>query len=254
MRPDGSGKRHLLSIGPSPQWDPTFSPGGRMVAFRGYYGPADGDYALYVARANGCAVRRLTRSIAGDPSWSPDGKWIAFDTSGEGEIWKVHPEGSGLSRITSGGRANQDASPAWSPDGTRIAFVRYHLGHGQIWVVRADGSGATVVHKGARDLRGTPAWSYDGSRIAFAVQTWPRSWIDVMHANGSNVRRLTKKRGEAWNPIWLSRDTGIAFLAGASGTGSLFVMRADGRDVHRVALRGAEQFTWIDGLLPRQRC
>src|SRR6266516_4810700 len=89
MRPDGSGKRHLLSTGPSPQWDPAFSPRGRMLVFRGYYGIEDGKYALYGIGTNRCALRRLTDSIAGNPSWSPDGRWIAFDTSGAGEIWKV---------------------------------------------------------------------------------------------------------------------------------------------------------------------
>src|SRR5919198_2109342 len=76
MRPDGSGKRYLLSVGPSPQWDPAVSPQARMLTFRGYYGLGDGEYALYVVDTNGCAVRRLTRSIAGDPTWSPDGRWI----------------------------------------------------------------------------------------------------------------------------------------------------------------------------------
>ena len=98
-----------------------------------------------------------------------------------------------------------------------------------------------------------PVWSHDGTRIAFAVQRWPRSWIEVMHANGSNVRTLTKQRGEAWNPIWLPDDAGIAFLSGVN-VRSLFVMRPDGRHVHRLALRSAEQFTWVDARLPQRRC
>src|SRR2546422_580314 len=73
MRPDGSQKRYLLtSAGPSPQWDPAFSPSGRALAFRGYYGLGDGEYALYVVGTNGCGVHRLTRSNAGDPAWSPN--------------------------------------------------------------------------------------------------------------------------------------------------------------------------------------
>ena len=75
-----------------------------------------------------------------------------------------------------------------------------------------------------------------------------------MHANGSKLRRLTKVRGEAWNPIWLPRDMGIAFLARVSGTGRMSVMHPDGSDVRRLALRGIEQFTWVAGLLPRRRC
>jgi TolB protein len=255
MRPDGSGKRKVHQIaGPGPQWDPAFSPDGRMLAFRGYYGIRDGQYAIYVVGADGCSIHRLTRSVAGNPSWSPDGRWIAFDTSGNGEIWKIHPNGTGLTRITRGGRAGQDSSPTWSPDGTRIVFVRYHRGHAQIWVMRADGSRAAVIHKDAQDLRGMPAWSHDGTRIAFVTQTWPRSSIQVMDANGSNVRALTRQRGGAWNPIWLPHDAGIAFLDEVDGARSLFVMRPNGRDPQRLALQDTQEFAWTNARLPQQRC
>ena len=216
VRPDGSGKRDLLPLaGPGPQWDPAFSPDGRMLAFRGYYGGGDGEYAVYVVRTDGCSIHRLTRSIAGDPSWSPDGRWIAFDTSGAGAIWKVRPDGTGLTRITQGGGA-EDSSPAWSPDGTRITFVRSQHGHSQILVVRANGGRAAVLHSDARGLRGPPVWSHAGTRIAFVVQAGPRSWIEVMDANGTSVRTLTSTHGSAWNPIWLPHDAGIAILAGTS--------------------------------------
>jgi TolB protein len=225
-----------------------------MLAFRGYYAVGDGAYALYVVRADGCGVHRLTRSIAGNPSWSPDGKWISFDTSGAGEIWKVHPNGRGLTRIARGGRVAQDSSPAWSPDGSRIAFVHTYKGRGQIWVMGADGTRAVVLHKEARASDGMPAWSHDGTKIAFVVTARPRSWIEVMRADGTNVRTLTKRSEEASNPVWLPRDAGIAFLAGTKGSAGFFVMRPDGRDVQRVALLGADQFEWVNALLPQRRC
>src|SRR5207244_13110828 len=75
MRPDGSGEHNLLpSSGPWPQWDAAVSPNGKMVAFRGYYGSGDGQYALYVAGTDGCGVQKLTSSIASLPSWSPGGQ------------------------------------------------------------------------------------------------------------------------------------------------------------------------------------
>ncbi len=62
------------------EYEPAFSPDGRWVAFTA--GRQSGDFDLYVARADGSEVRKLT-SQAGDeylPSWSPDGSKIAFLT------------------------------------------------------------------------------------------------------------------------------------------------------------------------------
>ena len=227
---------------------------GARVAFRGYYAPADGAYALYVAGTNGCDVRRLTRSIAGNPSWSPDGNWIAFDASGAGEIWKVRPNGTGLIRIARGALAS---SPAWSPDGTKIAFTRNAHGRGQVWTVNPDGSDATLVHTDRHAADQAPTWSHDGARIAFVAQTWPRAAIEVMSADGSNARVLTRQSRYAWNPAWLPHDSGIAFLAGPAAAvdhATLFAMRPDGSGAHRVARLHTEQFAWVDASLPPRQC
>jgi Tol biopolymer transport system component len=253
--PDGSSQRRLLSgFPPWPQWDPAFAPGGRRIAFRGYYASGDGAYALYVAGANGCSVHRLTRKIAGNPSWSPDGKWIAFDRSGFGEIWKVHPDGSGLTRVTSGAGA---ASPAWAPDGKTIAFTRVANGQGQFWLMRADGSGARRQHADvfAADQEPPLAWSHDGRRVAFvAMPSRKRAEIKLMNRDGSNVRILTKRFAFAWNPVWLPHDSGLVFLAHRAagfGPATLFVARPDGSQAHAVATRlRTEQFAWINSSLP----
>jgi Tol biopolymer transport system component len=251
MRPDGRQKRHIVSVGPSPQWDPAVSPPARMLAFRGYYGVADGAYALYTVRTNGCGVRRLTRSIAGNPTWSPDRRWIAFDRSGAGEIWKVHPNGSGLTRLPA---PKGSESPAWSPDGTTVAFVRYQPGGRGIWVMREDGSGARLLHEGTHAVA-APAWSHDGERIAFVEYAGidGPSWIEVMRADGSHVRTV-RRRGDPWNPVWLPGDAGIAFLAERDTGEGLFVMRPDGSHINRIASLRAEQFTWVGARLPPRSC
>jgi Tol biopolymer transport system component len=238
--------------GPHTPWDPALSPNGRSLAFRGYHKPyAEGSYALYVLSLRHGTWRRITRSIASDPTWSPDGKWIAYDTSGGGEIWKVRATGGKAIRLTRRQpTAIGDETPAWSPDGHHIAFVRTIRGRGQIWEMRADGSGTHLVHADPHASDGQPAWSYDGTRLAFVARRDSHLRIEVMSANGRNAHPVTSRSRVAWNPVWLPHDTGIAFLSGphADGNGNLFAMRANGRDVHQLthwpARAQTPQFTW----------
>src|SRR5437868_1261426 len=65
---------------------------------------------LYVANADGTGEHRLlpnSKFLDYDASFSPDGKWIVFTSErsgagqGQADIWRVHPDGSGLERLTS---------------------------------------------------------------------------------------------------------------------------------------------------------
>lgn len=101
----------------------------------GRFAPApDGSRAALEARGEiwvvggpGVAPRNLTSSAAAaerDPSWSPDGRWIAYfsDISGEYELWVTPADGgTGARRLSEIGRGFR-YRPAWSPDSRSIAF------------------------------------------------------------------------------------------------------------------------------------
>lgn len=88
-------------------------------------------------------VTHLTRELAYDPVWSPDGSRIAFVSreTGSDEIY-VYDIGSEIqNRITRGGNPFiYKQKPTWSPDGTRLAFkANDGTLNFQIWIVDADG-------------------------------------------------------------------------------------------------------------------
>jgi Tol biopolymer transport system component len=79
MNADGTGVRRLTRT-PALETNPVWSPDGRLIAFTGdrhvrrgkreRWGP---DFELYVMRANGSHIRRLTRNSLPDlvPDWQP---------------------------------------------------------------------------------------------------------------------------------------------------------------------------------------
>ena len=80
---------------------------------------------VWVARADGSEPRQLTADMQGDqhaPSWSPDGRTLAFlsETDGGYHIWTIDVEGANLRRITS--EAGTYYKPTWSRDGASIYF------------------------------------------------------------------------------------------------------------------------------------
>jgi Tol biopolymer transport system component len=100
---------------------PVASPDGSRLAFQALN-------KVWVTGQDG-SPRRLTPESFRDPewtpSWSPDGRWIAFttwDDPGRGHVWKVSAEGGEPVRLTRA--AGEYLHPVWSPDGRELLIVR----------------------------------------------------------------------------------------------------------------------------------
>jgi WD40-like Beta Propeller Repeat len=117
---DGSSASAIFSnsaIG-QPQW----SPDGRFIAE-----VAGSPQSLYVTTPDGAVVTNLTPGFArvGDlPTWSSDGRWIAFTgkRAGSWGLYIIQTDGTALRRIARAGIVAPNASMSWYPHNTAVAF------------------------------------------------------------------------------------------------------------------------------------
>jgi Tol biopolymer transport system component len=117
-----------------------WAPDGNRIAF---VSTRDGGNShIFVINADGTGlteVSKMAGSAEGAPSWSADGRHIAFMRAfggGDG-IWFADPDGANPVQVTT---MRGDAYPSWSPDGSRIAFTSTRDGPGDLYIVNADGS------------------------------------------------------------------------------------------------------------------
>ena len=193
-------------------------PGGRLIdlpneKYRGIFGPTDGQVTivmnengntdLFLGREDGRGLRRLTRSRAIDvsPSWSPDGRRLAFasDRAGSLQVYLRDMSTDEVQRLTFKGAYN--SSPAWSPTGEWIAYAARTGTNFDLYLIDPETGYTTplMIHPRSDE---TPIWSPDGRKIAFTSDRRGRKDVYVIDVDGRNLRRLTHGFGNCSNPAW----------------------------------------------------
>ena len=122
---------------------------------------------IYVVGANGGLPQRLTTSpgVDTDPSFSPDGSKIVFesDRGGSQQLYVMNADGSDQRRLTFSG--SWYASPVWSPDGKWIAFTQRTAGARRIGIIAPGGSGEKILSGGPGDEG--PSWAASSRELVF---------------------------------------------------------------------------------------
>ncbi|HEY53499.1 MAG TPA: hypothetical protein G4N94_08590 [Caldilineae bacterium] len=191
---------------------PAWSPDGTQIIFvsnRTYNIQGDGGHyeipanpKLWVMQADGSSPERLTTRIGFDifPSWSPDGKSVAFMTIRDDNA-EIYLKRADQEEFNLTNHPAQDANPAFSPDGTKIAFMSDRGGDMDIYIMDIDeGTLTNITNHPAGD--GDPAWSPDGTQLAFISDRDGNVEIYIMDADGSNVRRITNDPADDIMPKW----------------------------------------------------
>jgi TolB protein len=193
---------------------------------------------VYVVDVPGGTPRRVAGVRGRDdfsPSWSPDGKTIAYRLNpvrgDEGEIMLVAAGGGRPRNLTRSPRV-ADWSPAWHPSGKTIAFFSFPNRRGDIWLMRPDG---TLKRRLTRDgtLNEYPTFSPDGARVAFQSHRAAQFDIYVLGRDGRE-RKLTRHPADDQWAAWSPDGRWIAFASERDGAEDVFVMRPDGSGVRNL--------------------
>jgi Tol biopolymer transport system component len=142
------------------------SPDGQSLAF-GDDSQQPGKTAIYIVPVAGGAPRRVTPQVPSwGPTWSSDGKTLAFTAvrGGQFGIYTIPASGGEETPLVTGPGRNE--APEFSPDGAYIYFNSSRSGSRQIWRMKPDGSAQEqVTDDDYNNLY--PHVSPDGKRIVF---------------------------------------------------------------------------------------
>lgn len=206
MNADGSHVEELLPVGAygwNLQGHAEWSPDGTELVMFGGCGSSP---QIYTTDALGHHPRQVTDRGGSnlDPSWSPDGRRIAFVGCPSSlcfpsrlEVYEVPASGGTPVRITYDGIRDND--PAYSPNGRWIAWLSEtsDIGLSGSWNIRIahpDGTGLHLVTDD-HNINSRPAWSPNGQLIYFHRLVYdardPHFGIWAIHPDGAGLRDLT---------------------------------------------------------------
>jgi tricorn protease len=185
------------------------SPDGK----RGVFG-ARGD--IFTVPAEHGSIRNLTRSSGVReryPTWSPDGKWVAYlsDRSGEYELYIAPQNGMGKeTRITSDGSMFRYA-PVWSPDSTKLLFSDKDC---RLWYVDIHEKKPVLIDQGHYGEIRDYAWSPDSRWVAYSKQAQNQyGVIELYSLEAKKVTPVTTDFTNSWQPVFDPEGKNLYFLS-----------------------------------------
>lgn len=214
---------------------------------------------IWVADLDGSNTARITSTpaVEGNPHFSPDGKWIAFNSnrSGNQAVYIVSPAGGTPTRLT------WHPAPAtvrgWSPDGKRVLYATSRdnapTSFASLWTVSVDGGPSTLLTK---QWAADGSFSPDGSKVIIdRVQRWDVEWrnyrggqntpLVILNLEDQGETLLPNKSTIDIQPVWLNDR--VYFLSDRDHTSNIWSYSpATGKLEQVTGLTGSD-IKWLDG-------
>lgn len=222
--PITGGRATNISSGMAWEMQPRFSPDGSQIAFTSDRAGGDNIWIMDIDGSNKKEVTKETFRLLNNPTWSPDGRFIAarkhFTTSrslGTGEIWLYHVDGgSGIQLTKKPSEAHQKeiGEPIFSADGRYIYFSA-NTTSGPIFEYAQDsntalfdikrydmetGETTTAVRHAGGAVRPTP--SPDGRSIAYVRRDRAKSKLYIMDLESGQTRKIYDSLDQDMQETW----------------------------------------------------
>ncbi len=203
----GNSKRVALTAGN--QFTPAISPQGDLLAF---ICDALGNPDLFIQRFHpekgvyGKPIRLFTSPLGaqGSPTFSADGKKIAFVSNKDGSprIYVISCSGEKKAPLLISKQNRENTSPSWSPDGKKLAYSALTAGVRQIWVYDFETKKEEQLTEGATHKE-NPSWAPNSFHLAFNTATETGAELYIVNLNQKEIRKITSGAGEKRFPCWL---------------------------------------------------
>ena len=202
-------------------------------------------YRLVISDADGQNIRNAMNSSEPiiSPSWSPDGKKVAYVSFEDRKpVIYVHELATGR-RIPLSNQKGNNSAPAWSPDGKKLAISLSKDGNTQIYGIHVDGTGLQRLTRGGT-IDTEPQYSADGRYIYFTSDRGGSPQIYRMSSEGEQAegaKRITFKQGYVTSPKISPDGKYLAYIANIGGTFRLHILNLATGDSQALTDSGSDE-------------
>ena len=217
---------------------PSFSRDGKSIAYFSS-APAGGDTELRVVQLGtkkSAVIARSARDMGpGAPSWSGDGKWLAYSVNFDRErshVWLADTRGGEPRNVSEKVSSRGGAWPDLAPDGRHLLWVADKKERMPIMVTDVASGESRELTAQPDALFESARWSPDGRSIV-AARAQPDATqalstdIVIMSADGTQVRNLTQHPGDDFDPRWAADGKSVVYASLRSGRSLLYETRLD---------------------------
>jgi len=213
-------------------------PAGNPVAGIAFVSERDGNKEIYLIQPDGTGLTRLTDDpdIDADPTWSPEGRQIAYRSrrGATTDIFIMNADGSHPTNMIRdpSGSVFDEFYPSWSPDGQMFALItdRFEFG-GCSWhtvaIMPVTGGMENIQHiDTVAGNQRSVAWSPDGQSLAFSNSCGPNDAVSLYlwTRDAREVQRLTQHKSQNIYPAWSHDGRSLAFTSTRDGNAEIYVL------------------------------